>query len=142
MNRLRTAFLLATICIVPFGMKAQDTRNTPEDFRIVFEDVQRGFESGNVAEFSQRLALQVQVALKGEEKGYYSANHAYYLLENFLKSRKVVSFEFTNVSDTESTPYATGTVVFTSKGTRETNQIYVALMKSGERWLIVELNIY
>jgi hypothetical protein len=142
MNPFRTALLLATICIVPFGTKAQDTRNTPEDFRVVFEDVQRGFESGSVAEFSHRLALQVQVALKGEEKGYYSSNHAYYLLENFLKSRKVVSFEFTNVSDAESTPYATGTVVFTSKGTRETNQIYVALMKSGERWLIVELNIY
>jgi hypothetical protein len=132
--------VLFSIAVVPAA--AQEDAAHGHDFRIVFEDVQQGVETGNVGSFSPHLGAQVQVALRGGEGGYYSANHAYYLLEDFFKSRRVVSFEFSHVGETEATPYASGSVVFTTKGMRETAQVYVALMKIGERWVIAEINIY
>ncbi len=112
------------------------------DFRIVFEEIQDGFERGNVALFSAHLAPQVQVNLKGEESGYYSANHAHYVLENYMKSRKVLSFEFTSVGETETMPYGIGRAVFGSKGNREVMQVYVSLMNTDGRWAVAEINIY
>jgi hypothetical protein len=64
------------------------------------------------------------------------------LLEDFFKVRKVVSFEFSQVGESETTPYATGSAMFSTKGMRETAQVYVGLMRWGERWVIAEINIY
>jgi hypothetical protein len=132
--------VLFSLFVVPVA--AQEDAVHGHDFRIVFEDVQHGIETGNVGSFSPHLGAQVQVALRGGESGYYSANHAYYLIEDFFKSRRVVSFEFSQVGETEATPYGTGTAVFTTKGIREIAQVYVALMRMGERWVIAEINIY
>lgn len=142
---MRFVLTIALVCAIlgfKTTAKSQDGAIGSQDFRIVFEEIQHGFESGNVAAFSSRLSSQVQVTLKGEESGYYSSNHTYYILENFLKPRKVVSFEFAGVGETEATPYATGSAVFNNKGTREVTQVYVALMKVAEKWVIAEINIY
>ncbi len=120
-----------------FGQAAKQ-----EDCRSIFDEIQQGIASGNVGQFSQRFASQVQVNLKGEESGYYSSNHAYFLLEKYLQARKIISFEFTSVSDTEATPYATGNAVFRNKGNREFVQVYVSLMQSADHWVIAEINIY
>lgn len=142
MRFVSTIALVLTVLGFTQTAKSQDSTRDSEDFRIVFEEVQHGFESGNVAAFSSHLGSQVQVTLKGEESGYYSSNHTYYILENFLKQRKVLSFEFTSVGETETMPYATGSAVFNNKGTREVVQVYVALMKVAEKWVIVEITIY
>jgi hypothetical protein len=142
MKSVFTSFLVLFLLAFPNTTKSQENIGILNDFHIVFEDMQHGFESGGVAVFSAHFASQVQVTLKGAESGYYSANHMYYILENFLKTRKVVSFEFTNVSETEATPYATGTAVFSNRGNREVAQVYVALMKLAEKWVIAEINIY
>jgi hypothetical protein len=113
-----------------------------KDFRVVFEEIQHGFETGNVGAFSSRLGTQVQVNLKNEESGSYSASHAYYILEKYLKGRKVLSFEFSAVGENEGTPFATGSVIFSHKGTREPAQVYVSLMASGKTWVIAEITVY
>lgn len=133
--------VLACFMSVP-AAHSQEAATGSKDFRILFEEIQHGFEVGKVSVFSPFLGLQVQVLLKGEESGYFSSSHAYYILENFLKPRKVVSFEFTAVGEAEDMPYATGRAVFSNKGTREVAQVYVALMKSAEKWVITEINIY
>lgn len=135
--------VFAIVAIALLGSAAANSQTARErDYRIVFEEIQDGFERGNVTLFSAHLAPQVQVNLKGEESGYYSANHAHYVLENYLKSRKVLSFEFTSVGETETMPYGIGRAVFGAKGNREVQQVYVALMKSDGRWAVAEINIY
>ncbi len=129
-------------CLLLFSVNALAQSVKPRDCRSVFDEIQQGIASGNVGQFSQRFAPQVQVNLKGEESGYYSSSHAHFILEKYLKERKVFSFEFTSVSDTDATPYATGNAVFRNKGTREIVQVYVSLMKSEDRWMIAEINIY
>jgi len=112
------------------------------EIREVFDDVQRGISQGNVAIFSPHIRSQVRVTLHGGETGLYSANQAYYLLQNFLRDRKPVSLAFTTFGESESTPYATGNASFAFRGVRQHAQIYVALAHEGGRWVITLINIY
>ncbi len=113
-----------------------------QDYRKLFGVIQRSFTTGNVSALSQHLAPQVQVNFRGGESGYYSASQAYYLLENYFRSRKVLGFEFSTIGESDSNPYATGGASFNYKGSREYAQVYVSLSRSGREWLITQINIY
>ncbi len=113
-----------------------------QEYRKLFTLIQRSLASGNIAALAQYLAPQVQVNLRGAESGYYSANQAYYLLENYFRSRKVVAFEFSTVGESDSSPYATGGANFNFKGSREYAQVYVSLSREGQQWVITQINIY
>ena len=141
MVRMRLVLPFFVALVIPLASVLGQTERH-RDFRNVFEEIQQGVETCNVSVFSSYLATQVQVNLKSEESGYFSANHAYYILEKYFKARKVVSFEFTSVSEEGTTPYATGSAVFNYKGGRESAQVYVSLVQSEGRWVIAEINIY
>lgn len=131
-------FLLAhAACLA----QAKDFRST-KDFRIAFEEIQHGFETENVAAIASWFGPHVQVNLKGEESGYYSANHAYYILQNYFKTHKVLSFEFTAIGENDVTPFASGTVMLSHRGTREIAQVYVSLTMLDRKWAIAEITIH
>lgn len=113
-----------------------------EDYRKLFTTIQKSLTSGNVGAIAQHLAPQVQVNFRGGENGYYSASQAYYLLENYFRSRKVLGFEFSTIGESDSNPYATGGASFNFKGSREYAQVYVSLSRTGRQWLITQINIY
>jgi len=113
-----------------------------EAIRAVFADVQQGITEGNVSLFSPHFHSQVRVTLRGGESGLYSANQAYYLIENFLRVRKPLTFTFTTYGESANTPYATGSAGYTYHGTRQHVQVYVALAGTGEHWVITHINIY
>jgi hypothetical protein len=112
------------------------------DYRGLLESVQAGVSTGKIASFSQNLAPQVSLNLRGGESGSYSANQAYYVLENYFKTRKLGNFSFTTVGESESNPYATGSASYNFKGSRERVQVYVSLSLAGEQWVITQINIY
>lgn len=132
-------FMSRAACAAPGDSTAQAPL---KETRVVFTDVQRGIASGNISAFSAHLHSQVHITLRGGESGLYSANQAYYLLQNYFRERRPVSFVFTTYGDTDSTPYATGSAAFNARGSRQHVQIYVALAASGERWVITHINIY
>lgn len=113
-----------------------------EDYRKLFTSIQRNLASGNISSLAQHLAPQVQVNFRGGENGYYSANQAYYLLDNYFRSRKILGFEFSTIGESDSNPYATGGASFNYKGSREYAQVYVSLSRTGRQWLITQINIY
>jgi hypothetical protein len=117
-------------------------RRVSEDYRKIFAVVQSSLTNGNISAIVQHLAPQVQVNLRGAENGYYSANQTYYLLENYLQSRKIMGFEFSTIGESDSNPYATGGANLNFRGTREYAQVYVSLSRSGEKWVITQINIY
>jgi hypothetical protein len=53
-----------------------------------------------------------------------------------------VGVKFTTYGTSESNPYATGTVAYTIKGIRQNGQVYVALARRDDRWVITHLSIY
>lgn len=127
--------ILASVC----SLRAQEQAR---DFRTVFEEIRHGFETGNISSFSSRFAQQLRIDLKGEGSGYYSANQAFYILENYLKTRRLISFEFTNVGENDDVPFASGVVVFSQQGAKEVSHLYVLLMPSGKSWVIAEITVY
>jgi len=108
----------------------------------VFEEVEKGILDGNVKNFSTYFSRQLYVNLRGGENGYYSANQVFYLLQNFFGARRTLHFKFTTYGETDNVPYGTGGGTFTIRGNRETFQIYVALTKLKDRWLIAQFNAY
>jgi hypothetical protein len=139
------AVLVVLVPTIPTGSVSPPGKSTQAgkmEIREVFNDVQLGISQGNVAIFSPHLYSQVRVTLHGGESGLYSANQAYYLLQNFLRDRKPVNFTFTTYGQSDSTPYGTGSATFTFQGIREHAQIYVALAPEGGRWVITHINIY
>jgi hypothetical protein len=137
--------LVALVSTLPAGAASAPRERGPGgkmEIREVFDDVQRGILQGNVAIFSPHLHAQVRVTLHGGETGLYSANQAYYLLENFFRERAPVSFKFTTFGESDNTPYGTGSASFTFQGVRQHVQVYVALAPQGGRWVITHINIY
>ncbi len=125
----------------------QEQRQRPdrpirEEHKRVFETVRSGLVSGQVSSLSEHMGAQVYVNLRGGESGYFSANQAYYLLENYLRTRKFSSLEFNTMGEDESTPYATGIAGFDHKGSQESAQVYVSLSEVGEQWVISQIKIY
>ena len=108
----------------------------------IFGDVQEGISAGNVSRFSPHFHDQVHISLRGGESGVFSANQAYYLLQNYLRNRRVARFTFTTYGESDATPYATGGVSVMVHGAREYAQVYVALVRAGNRWAITHVNIY
>lgn len=134
--------LFASLQHSPEGQQSSATPPASPPYRGVFDKVQEGLSSGNISLFSQYFGSQILVNLRGGESGYYSQNQAYYLLENYLKQRKLARFTFSTISDSSTNPYATGSVAFNYRGNREHAQVYVSLSLVGDRWMITQINIY
>jgi hypothetical protein len=110
--------------------------------REVFEKVQGGLYAGSVGLFSRYFSSQVLVNLRGGESGYYSASQAHYILESYLKPRRLARFAFSTIVEAGTNPYATGSVAFNYRGNRDYAQVYVSLSLDGDRWMITQINIY
>jgi hypothetical protein len=151
MNRfLAIAFLAACELLAPPVFPAAAVVPSPCSLQVspdatsreIFDHVQDGLTSGDIGAFSRYFSSQVMVTLKGAESGHYSANQAYYLLTNYIRTRQFARFVFTTVGGSEGNPYATGSATFNYRGKRETAQVYVSLAQTGGRWLITQINIY
>ncbi len=110
--------------------------------RSVFEGIRQGLATENIGLFSQSFGLQVQLNLRGGESGVYSGNQAYYVLGNYIRTRRVAHIEFTTYDESSANPYATGTIGLNTRGSRELAQVYVSLSRAGARWVITQINIY
>ena len=107
----------------------------------IFSIVESGILHGEHPAISKHFGRQLYVSLKGEESGYFSANQASQIIRSFFGSRKPASFSFTT-TETEGDPFATGAGTFLGRGSKETLQIYVALTRQGNRWVISQFNVY
>lgn len=133
-------------------LRNRDTHQTPIERRTqtgdslayadIFRSVENGIVGGNVGAFSQYFGAQVHVSLPGGESGYYSSNQAYSILQNYFGSRRTQSFRFSTYGESPSTPYATGAGRFVVRGAVETVQLYVAVSRIENRWILSQVNIY
>lgn len=148
-SALLKALLMLVLTGVVFDASSQNLldrrsqkRDIRQDYAEVFRSVERGLLEGNVGTFSRYLGSQIYLNLPGGEGGYYSANQGFYVLQNYLGGRTPQSFRFTTYGELENTPYATGPGRFTTKTGVETVQVYVALSKAGNQWVVSQINIY
>jgi hypothetical protein len=116
----------------------EEESQTPAE---IFALVERSIQGSDLASITKSFGRQVYVSLKGGENGYFSANQASYILQSFFNGRRLVNFSFSTIQQ-DGEPFATGSGVFLTKGTRETLQVYVAVARQGSRWVISQFNVY
>ena len=108
---------------------------------IVFNDIEKGIVSNDVKKFSQYFSPQPYISLVNGVNGYYSSNQAYYIMEDFFNSFKIVSFEMEETKTEGTVSYGKGDYYYEKKGRREVAHLYITLSKSGNKWYITQISI-
>jgi len=110
--------------------------------RTLFQTIEEGIVKGDIGKFSGNFDKQIFVNITRGESGYFSSDQASSLLQHYLGTRKVVSFEFSRLSEKGLTPYATGRLVTIYRGGLESAQVYVSCSWQATGWVIGQFNIY
>jgi hypothetical protein len=108
---------------------------------VIFNDIESGIVSNDVKKISQYFSSQPYISLVNGVNGYYSSNQAYYIIEDFFNSFKVVSFKMEETKTEGSVSYGKGDYYFEKKGRREVAHLYITLSKSGNKWYITQISI-
>jgi hypothetical protein len=108
---------------------------------VIFNDIESGIISNDVKKFSQYFSSQPYISLVNGVNGYYSSNQAYYIMEDFFNSFKVVSFKMEETKTEGAVSYCKGDYYFEKKGRREVAHVYITLSKSGNKWYITQISI-
>ena len=135
--------------LFPFKNDGQrsDTVNHPRgdsrhSLEHIIQAIQDGINATSVGMFSDLFAKQIFMSLQENENGYFSANQAALVLQNYFSSKRNVKFIFSTTNILEGTPYATGGGTFFLRGSIRHFQIYVSLSFVEGRWVITQFNVY
>ena len=118
--------------------------NNQPNFKVensIILEIEIGLATGDVSKISRYFGEKPYLSFSSGISGYYSANQAYYVLEDFFKMYKVISFKFENKKIEESLSYATGIYYYERKGKRDSSLVYVTLNKIGKNWFITQISI-
>jgi hypothetical protein len=124
-----------------FLNKLDSSNKKTAKIQIIFNQIESAISEGNVSALSSYLTAQTYLSLSNGNRGYYSSNQAFYILEDFFKVYDVTSFRLDNLNTSENTPYATGVYSYQHKGKRNSAQVYISLKKSGSSWKITQITI-
>ena len=108
---------------------------------IILNEIESGITNNKTQIISKYFSSQPYISLINGVNGYYSSNQAYYILEDFFNSYRVVSFRFEEKKTEESTSYGKGDYYFEKKGKREVAHLYITLTKAGSKWYITQISI-
>lgn len=106
-----------------------------------FENIINAFDQRNVSALAQYFSNQVYISLRTGEKGYYSNNQAFYLIDKFFSIYNPVGFQITNKVMTGFYPYLSGKLFCKIRGTVEIFQTYISLNWTGSSWEITQITI-
>ncbi len=120
---------------------AQSAKFRSDNPKTVFAKIEEGITFGEVEKFSGSLSSQTYLSLSNGVTGYYSANQAFYILQDFFNIYKPVSFRFISQNEDAEFPYASGYLRYESKGIRSNAQVYIALKQIGANWKITQVTI-
>ena len=107
----------------------------------ILEEVEMGISKTKLSAISKHLSSQIYLSFLNGVSGYYSANQAYYVLENFINEYKVISFKFSSFSFNTVTPFAKGTYYYEYKGNRSEAKVYLTMKLTGKSWKITQISI-
>jgi hypothetical protein len=108
---------------------------------LILNEIESSIRDNDIKSLSKYFSSQPYISLINGVNGYYSSNQAYYILEDFFKTFKVVSFSFEEKKAEESVSYGKGAYYYEKKGKRETAHLYITLNKAGSKWYITQISI-
>jgi hypothetical protein len=107
----------------------------------ILEEIEMGISKTNLSSISPHLSSHIYLSFLNGVSGYYSANQAFYVLENFFKEYKVTSFLFDSFNFNTVTPFAKGTYNYEHKGNRSEAKVYLTMKLTGKSWKITQISI-
>jgi len=107
----------------------------------ILEEIEIGFSKTKLSAISPHLSSQIYLSFINGVSGYYSANQAYYVLENFINEYKVISFKFDSFNFNTITPFAKGTYYYEHKGNRSEAKVYLTMKLTSQSWKITQISI-
>lgn len=120
--------------------KHKDIKNLP-DANFLIENISINIAEGNIDQLSNYFSKQVYVSLKTGERGFYSNNQSYYVVQNFMRIYEPLSFQLTSKLTESVSPYLAGKLICRHKGSIETCQVYISLSWNGVNWEISQITI-
>ena len=118
-----------------------DSKQRQSITQNIFDEIESGISTGKASSISRFLSGQTYLSFSNGVNGYYSSNQAYYILEDYFKIHRVISFKLQSIKTDENVPYATGIFYFDHRGKRGTARVYISLNKSGNNWKISQLTV-
>ena len=118
-----------------------DSSQRQNIIKNVFDEIEMGISTGKTSSISRFLSGQTYLSFSNGVNGYYSSNQAYYILEDYFKIYRVISFKLQSIKTEENVPYATGIFYFDHRGKRGAARVYISLNKSRNNWKISQLTI-
>lgn len=125
----------------PLHKKGAEQKQQSEMPKTIFGKIEEGIAIGDVDKFSSMLSSRTYLSLSNGVTGYYSSNQAFYILQDFFRINKPVSFRFLSMNEKADNPFATGFFKYESKGVRGNAQVYITLIQIGNNWKISLITI-
>ncbi|NOX17692.1 MAG: DUF4783 domain-containing protein [Chlorobi bacterium] len=110
-----------------------------EIVKYIFQKIETGLNKGNVDAFRYYLNAKVYLSLADNVSGYYTANHSFYVLEDYFDLYSPKGFKFDYVSVTSETPFAYGTYSYSKSGISGVWKVYISLEKNDHQWKITQI---
>ena len=107
----------------------------------ILDDIEKGISNTQTSDISPHLTSQIYLSFINGISGYYSSNQAYYVIEEFLKEYKVISFRFNKFKLNTTAPFAIGTYYYEHKGNRYEAKVFVSLKFTNQSWQITQISI-
>ena len=107
----------------------------------ILDDIESGISNTQTSDISPYLNSQIYLSFINGISGYYSSNQAYYVIEEFLKEYKVITFRFNKFKLNTTAPFAIGTYYYEHKGNRYEAKVFVTLKFTNKSWQITQISI-
>lgn len=112
-----------------------------DDAAKIFLRIEEGIGSASVDKFSSFFSSKNYLSLSNGTNGYFSANQSFYVIKDFLSVYQPINFKLNLVNSDSNTPFASGTLKYSSNGIRGIALVYISLTLSDNHWRISQITI-
>ncbi len=110
-----------------------------EIVKYIFQKIETGLSKGDVDAFRYYLNAKVYLSLADNVSGYYTANHSFYVLEDYFDLYSPRGFKFDYISLSSETPFAYGTYSYSKSGISGVWKVYISLERVERQWKITQI---
>ena len=122
-------------------IKKNETDKIAQQDELIFKEIETGIREAEVTKISKYFGQQTYFSFSNGINGYYSNNQAFYVVDDFFKLYRVISFKFDHIKSDKNNSYATGKYNYDNRGQRSSAQVYISLKKIGNNWNITQFTI-
>jgi len=134
--------LLALFLVVDGAGQEKKEPEKTDAKEEIFRAVENGILQSDVKSFSRYFDRNIYITLRDGETGFFSANQALYVLQNYFESHRFVRFTFSTTNTAEAPLYATGGGTYISRGSQEHVQIYLTVSHIKGGYVITQFCVY